>query len=678
VSLLLACAGPLRGASLPAGFIETDVFGYWPEVAGATFDDSGVMYVWERSGKVWIVENDVKRSTPLIDISEEVGAYDDYGLLGFALDPGFRQNGRIYLLYVVDHHHLAHFGTASYSSVSNEYNRATIGRLTRYTAQASDNFRSVDPASRTILIGETAATGFPILSFTHGVGSLVFGTDGTLLASCGDAAGLSDSGNDPNSHYAQGLSEGIIRPKENVGAFRSQLVDCLNGKVVRLDPITGNGLPTNPFYDGANPRSARSRVWALGLRNPFRMTLQPETGSHFPGDGAPGVLVVGDVGYDTWEEVSVITSPGMNFGWPIYEGFAAGYDTDANPVNLDAPNPLFGGGCTQQYFTFRSLLKEASPLPPSWPNPCNAAQQIPASIPRFVHSRPVIDWRHNSANGPSRAGIFNNNVAGVINLGAVGSPISGPQFGGNCAIGGVFYHGTNFPSQYRDKYFFADLDRGWINTMTFDGSAPTNVSAFASSVPAAVSFAVHPINGKMYYVLFYDGVRKITYVGSGNQPPKAVASANGYYGPGPFTAQFTGSSSIDPEGQPLSYSWDFGDGSPLSFSANPSHTFTAVPGVPTQYTVTLTVTDSTLQTSSTNLTISVNNTPPAVAIVSPPAGTLYPMTSNAVYELVADVSDLEHPESQRSHRHQSRDRHAGVSGGLRWEHLLLPDSSDGD
>jgi len=645
----------LRGATLPAGFIETDIFGYWPEVAGGTFDPTGVMYVWERSGKVWIVENDVKLSTPLLDISDEVGAYDDYGLLGFALHPDFRQNGYVYLLYVVDHHHLAHFGTGNYNSISNEYNRATIGRLTRYTARASDNFRSVDPASRTILIGDTASTGFPILSFTHGIGSLVFGTDGTLLVSCGDAAGLSDWGNDPNSHYAQGLSEGIIRPKENIGAFRSQLVDCLNGKVLRLDPLTGNGLASNPFYDATNPRSARSRVWALGLRNPFRMTLQPGTGSHFPTDANPGVLVLGDVGYDTWEEVSVVPGPGMNFGWPIFEGFSPpdAY-VDEDPANLDAPNPLYGiGGCTKQYFTFRDLLKEASPFAPSWPNPCNAAQQIPASIPRFAHTRPVIDWKHNSATGPSRAGIFSNNIAAVVNIGAPGSPITGPQFGGNCAIGGVFYQGTNFPAQYQNKYFFSDLDREWVKTMTFNGSTATSVSNFASSVSAAVTFAVHPLNGKMYYVLFYDGVRKITYVGSGNQPPTAVASANNYYGPGPFTAQFTGSGSSDPEGQPLSYSWNFGDGTPLSFAANPSHTFNAPAGVPTKYTVTLTVTDSALQTSTTNLTISVNNTPPSVAITSPAPGTLYSMASDTIYNLTATVSDTEHADSQLLYQWQT-------------------------
>ena len=110
------------------------------------------------------------------------------------------------------------------------------------------------------------------------------------MATCGDGAGLTDAGSDPKSYYVNGLSDGILRPKENVGAFRSQMIDSLSGKVLRLDPLTGNGVPSNPYYDPANPRAPRSRVWALGLRNPFRMTLRPGTGSHNPADGTPASL----------------------------------------------------------------------------------------------------------------------------------------------------------------------------------------------------------------------------------------------------------------------------------------------------------------------------------------------------------------------------------------------------
>ena len=159
MGMLMLPASPGSAASVPSGFTDTDVSGYLPEVAGITFETNGLMYAWERAGRVWIYENDVRLAAPLIDISPEVGAYDDHGLLGFALDPNFRQNGYIYLLYVVDHHYLQYFGTGSYNASANDYNRATIGRITRYTARSSDNFRTVDPASRFILVGDSITNG---------------------------------------------------------------------------------------------------------------------------------------------------------------------------------------------------------------------------------------------------------------------------------------------------------------------------------------------------------------------------------------------------------------------------------------------------------------------------------------------------------------------------------------
>ena len=197
------------------------------------------MYVWEGTGQVWFKDPGDANYTPLLDIHDEVGKWGDHGMLGFALDPEFRVNGYIYVLYVVDRYYLFHSGDPNYDPNANEYNAATIGRLTRYTCRSADGFRSVDPASRQILIGETTQTGIPICSDTHGVGSLVFGEDGTLLLSCGDGR----VGKSPTlvaiksgSFAPQALADGIIRPKENVGAFRAQLVDSLNGKVLRIDP----------------------------------------------------------------------------------------------------------------------------------------------------------------------------------------------------------------------------------------------------------------------------------------------------------------------------------------------------------------------------------------------------------------------------------------------------------
>ena len=383
--LLMAGAGPqvhahdgFDGPSglLPPGFYEQGVATGWDQLVGVAFDSTGRAYPWERSGKIWAVETDGTRGTePVLDISEEVGGWRDHGLLGVALHPGFRQNGWIYMLYAVDRHHLLYSGTGKYDAGVDEYYGATIGRVTRYTVRSEDGFNSVDPESRLVLLGETRQTGIPILHESHAVGSLVFGTDGTLMLSVGDCAsynGTDNGGQQPGTYVNVALNEGILQPHENVGAFRAQTVDSHCGKVLRLNPNNGNGLSSNPFFDPAAPRAPRSRVWALGLRNPFRMTLKPESGSHDPEDGNPGALYIGDVGYVTWEEINVCDGPAQNFGWPIYEGnqLEPGYA----PVltdNPSAPNPL-GSSCGIDYFRYQDLLVQDTANEPYWANPCDA------------------------------------------------------------------------------------------------------------------------------------------------------------------------------------------------------------------------------------------------------------------------------------------------------------------
>ena len=151
---------------------------------------------------------------------------------------------------------------------------------------------------------------------------MVFAADGTLLASCGDGGSYTttDAGSASETYYAQALSDGIIRSNENVGALRSQMINSLNGKILRFDPSTGNGVSSNPFYSSSSPRSAKSRVWALGFRNPFRISIKPNTGSTNPAIGDIGEIYVGDVGWNTYEELNIMKLQGTNCGWPLLEG----------------------------------------------------------------------------------------------------------------------------------------------------------------------------------------------------------------------------------------------------------------------------------------------------------------------------------------------------------------------
>jgi len=92
------------------GFVDEVFFDNLIISAGLTFDAYGKMYVWEKSWKVFIVENGITYTKPIIDISEEVSDYGDHGLNCFALDPNFLKNGYLCLMYVAKIKHVLNFG----------------------------------------------------------------------------------------------------------------------------------------------------------------------------------------------------------------------------------------------------------------------------------------------------------------------------------------------------------------------------------------------------------------------------------------------------------------------------------------------------------------------------------------------------------------------------------------
>lgn len=122
---------------------------------------------------------------------------------------------------------------------------------------------------------------------SHTIGDLEFGIDGNLYASIGD-----------------GGSFGRVDPIN----LRSLDIDSLAGKVLRIDPLTGDGLADNPFFNG-DADANQSKVYYYGLRNPYRIATNPQTGG----------IYVGDVGWTSWEEIN-FGDPGSNFGWPAFEG----------------------------------------------------------------------------------------------------------------------------------------------------------------------------------------------------------------------------------------------------------------------------------------------------------------------------------------------------------------------
>ena len=350
----------------PEGFAAQELSGSWTQPVGslAVLDDTTL--VWEKGGQIWVVNgNHAAEPDPLIDISPEVGNWRDHGLLGLVVHPNFENNGWIYLYYVVDRHHLLFHGTPEYSEQTDLYFHATIARLTRYTVEVEDGrIGQLKKGSRKVLLGESATNGVPIIIESHAGGGMVFGQDGTLLLSTGDSASISgaDTGGPfPSGYLQEALADGILTANQDVGALRSQLVDTHNGKLLRLDPQTGDGIASNPFFDPEAPRAPRSRVWAVGLRNPFRIMRIPDTGEHDPGLADPGTVVVSDVGSDQREELTYVDGPGQNLGWPFYEGLTPNpLYAETDRVNPTTANPLSDEESCDQGFPFRDLLQQDS------------------------------------------------------------------------------------------------------------------------------------------------------------------------------------------------------------------------------------------------------------------------------------------------------------------------------
>jgi glucose/arabinose dehydrogenase/chitodextrinase len=208
-----------------------------------------------------------------------------------------------------------------------------------------------------------------------------------------------------------------------------------------------------------------------------------------------------------------------------------------------------------------------------------------------------------------------------------------PHINRDAAItGGFVYHNnggsTPFPAGMEGSYFYADYAQNWIKRLTFDASG--NVSGAFNFEPmdgvldgpyGDIVYLTEGPDGSLYYVdLGYSDVsgqfgtskiRRIHYQQS-NQSPTAVAGSDVTAGPAPLTVNFSSTGSSDPEGQPLTYSWDFGDGTPLSTAASPAHTY-ATAGV---YTARLTVSDGVTSTFAPPLTISAGSAP--VATVNAP------------------------------------------------------------
>lgn len=273
------------------------------------------LFIVEQAGVIYVITNlAAPTKTLFMDISGPVDSSDnEEGLLGMAFHPDWRNNGYFYLFYNID------------TTVNGTFGR--YDRLARY---------QIDPANPDAGLPNSE---FPLLSqfdqeWNHNGGDLHFGPDAYLYLSTGDEGGGGDSFN--NSRFI------------NKDFFSAILRIDVDRKPGSVEPNTHPAIHTNlqgqayyaipsdnPFIGATSfngqPISAdtvRTEFWAVGLRNPWRMSF----------DAATGRLYCADVGQGLWEEVDIIVKGG-DYGWRLREG-AHPYNGNVVPGGVTLIDPI--------------------------------------------------------------------------------------------------------------------------------------------------------------------------------------------------------------------------------------------------------------------------------------------------------------------------------------------------
>jgi glucose/arabinose dehydrogenase len=226
---------------------------------------------------------------------------------------------------------------------------------------------------------------------------------------------------------------------------------------------------------------------------------------------------------------------------------------------------------------------------------------------------------------PVHEGTCQSNCAGFID------PIHAyPHAGDSAAVtGGPVYRSRMFPSEYEGDLFFGDYAKGFIRNADLDSNGDvTAVDEFDEQAGSVVDLKVAP-DGSLYYITYFPGaLYRISY-NTTSHLPVAKASADVTGGPEPLTVSFSSEGSHDPDDDPLSYHWSFGDGT-SSTEANPTKTYSEK-GV---YTARLTVSAGGEQAVAQPIVIQVG-VPPELTVSAPTEGQLYRAGDTITYNAFA-------------------------------------------
>ncbi|WP_435857339.1 lectin [Streptomyces longwoodensis] len=499
----------------------------------------------------------------------DVYSHDEEGLQGIGADPDFATNRFVYLYYAPKTDTPG--GDAPSEGSASDFTPFDgVNRLSRFVLKTDG---TLDLTSEKKILDVPASRGI----CCHVGGDIDFDAQGNLYLSTGD---------DTNPFASDGYTPIDERASRNP-AYDAQRssgnTNDLRGKVLRIK-VNADGSysvpPGNLFPPGTD--KTRPEIYAMGFRNPFRMSVDKATGIVYLGDYGPDAgTASASRGPEGQVEFNRITKAG-NYGWP--------YCTGKNDAYIDYDFATGTSGATFDCAAPRNTSPRntgLSDLPPAQP----------AWIPYTGNSVPEF------GDGSE-------------------SPMGGPVYRYDAASASE----VKFPQEYDGDFFAGELGRRWIKRIesATDGTVQS-INAFPWTGTQVMDMAFGP-DGALYVLDygtgFYSGddnsaLYRIEHV-TGGHAPTAQAKADVTSGKAPLTVSFSSAGSSDPEGSDLGYSWAFGDGA-TSTAASPSHTY-ADNG---QYTATLTVTDTSGKSATASVQITVGNTAPIVKIDLPADGSIH-------------------------------------------------------
>ena len=548
-------------------------------IALAVLPDRRVLHT-ARTGEVRIHEPSTGRNVLAAKIP--VYQHDEEGVQGIAIDDDFEDNHWVYVYYspplntpaddpstpTVNEGNAPNEGTAADFAPFKGFLRLSRFKLAGNTLKLNTEQKIIDVATDR---GQCCHVG----------GKIDFDSDGNLYLSTGD---------DSNPFSSDGYAPIDERPNRNpvFDAQRSAAnTNDLRGKLLRIKVGRNGGytIPRGNLFRPGTPKT-RPEIYAMGLRNPFRFTIDPQTDVAYVADYSPDAQAAnparGPAGQGRWLAVD---KP-ANYGWPYCA------DADLPYVDYDFATQTSG-----------APFNCAAPVNES-PNNTGLRNLPPVTKAEVRYSYGA------STEFPQ------------LGTGGIG-PMGGPAYDYD-------RHSRSrvkWPAEFDGLPLFAEWTRDYVKAFHLDRrNQVTQIDPVLPSIvfdnPMDLEFGP---DGALYVLEYGDGyfaenpdaqLARIDYV-RGNRTPIVKVSANPGGGPAPLTVSFSSAGTNDPDGDALSYAWDFNaDGRVDSRSPNATYTFTANGS----YRPTLKVTDSTGRSASAEVKLPVGTAAPQVTFVTPTAG----------------------------------------------------------